>query len=1086
MVPARGVSPKARARPGFFLRPTQRVIASLTPFAALMPLMRKTPPDQLRRVASKCTPPQLHSGIVDTRLQRSLGAPGRFPVLWLSASAGTGKTQGVRKWLEAQKVLFAWYQLDALDEDVVRSLFFLRASLKALVPPKVLPPEYDPKVQASVFRYLERMLDQVSQALREPAVLVLDDEHLLEKVADHELFDYVLRRNDPRLSVLVLSRREPPPEYARLIVNRVMQVVDSAVFCLNFEESKALLSTRGVEVESLEPGVLRDIMQLTRGWATALRVLRVEERAGPATRFPAGDRSPESGRADMPGGMKLPFELFEMIRSEIVAGLEAQVQVGLRILSLASSFDECMVQIVEPSGATLGVIRRMVGQSALLVQLEGESGSHSEFRFHPLLREFLISSFHSTLSDCNAPAEFESRRIDELLQAYVQSDCHADALEIARQVALRNGKHTGGDAPVVIENWSRYISLLGEYGLHLFQRGEYTLLLSYLEHLPPQVEGKAQPERIRLLRGAARLPRDPASARLIFDEVLSNRQSTGHIDAEFALAMCLAVESIISQAVDVAEFSRYIELFEEFFDHPSVQALPTDLLLRWSTSGLTAVVLWRNQLPLREGLADQIYRLCQISSDAELVAVSLALSVRLLAIPGNLSQARPFFEQLQALSGQVESVQARLMQYLAEVCWYLIDGDYERSVARGLEGIAFAQQNTAVAWRVEIAAACCYAAIALGDRAASETLLGDLESHDRPQNDAQAAYAEMFRGLYWSVFLDDDERALYDLHQALERSGRYRYAQIEQTARCAIAVIEARRGNIEQARHHCQLALDKSEDCFTATSWWASLTARAYVDYYARDYLSCLKYIRAFLAAMQRESAIANASDWWEGYILMLNIALEQNIEREFVHRIIRRRQLYPKVRPGPKWPYKYELGVLGQFVLSCDGLGIEEGLVRPGARYELFTALVWLGGREILDEVLIQTIWPASGNKGKNMLYQALKRLRQSLGSKDAIIYENRRISLNPRLWRFDAWEMILQLENLESWARSFVQRGRPIPEAYAEELRRVEYIIQKGFVGATKVPLTLAQPYQVESGEERGPLPLLHALARAQVMLT
>jgi LuxR family maltose regulon positive regulatory protein len=110
----------------------------------------------------------------------------------------------------------------------------------------------------------------------------------------------------------------------------------------------------------------------------------------------------------------------------------------------------------------------------------------------------------------------------------------------------------------------------------------------------------------------------------------------------------------------------------------------------------------------------------------------------------------------------------------------------------------------------------------------------------------------------------------------------------------------------------------------------------------------------------------------------------------------------------------RYRVHVLGHFRLT---LGDTPVTIPPRLRKprELLQALIAFGGAEVSAGVLIDALWPDSeGDAAYHALESALYRLRQLLGTRDAIRMEGGKLSLNrEQLW-VDMWEFEQELQRL------------------------------------------------------------------------
>jgi LuxR family maltose regulon positive regulatory protein len=108
----------------------------------------------------------------------------------------------------------------------------------------------------------------------------------------------------------------------------------------------------------------------------------------------------------------------------------------------------------------------------------------------------------------------------------------------------------------------------------------------------------------------------------------------------------------------------------------------------------------------------------------------------------------------------------------------------------------------------------------------------------------------------------------------------------------------------------------------------------------------------------------------------------------------------------------RFRVHVLGRFRLFTGGT---PNIIPPRLRKprELLQALIAFGGTEVSAGVLIDALWPDSeGDAAYHALESALYRLRQLLGSRDAVRMEGGKVSLDrDQLW-VDMWEFEDELQ--------------------------------------------------------------------------
>ena len=143
--------------------------------------------------------------------------PGRRLVL-LRAPAGWGKSSLLQAWhaAEAEDRDFAWFALDAGDNDPVRFFSYVIEAMRRLRPSRRSGPWRFCKrrVRASSMTCCRRFLAELEDLPR-PSVLVIDDYHLIESAEVHEAVGMLLEYLPPTLEIAISTRTEPPLSLAR-------------------------------------------------------------------------------------------------------------------------------------------------------------------------------------------------------------------------------------------------------------------------------------------------------------------------------------------------------------------------------------------------------------------------------------------------------------------------------------------------------------------------------------------------------------------------------------------------------------------------------------------------------------------------------------------------------------------------------------------------------------------------------------------------------------------------------------------------------------------------------------------------------
>src|SRR4030095_8805776 len=128
-------------------------------------------------------------------------------------------------------------------------------------------------------------------------------------------------------------------------------------------------------------------------------------------------------------------------------------------------------------------------------------------------------------------------------------------------------------------------------------------------------------------------------------------------------------------------------------------------------------------------------------------------------------------------------------------------------------------------------------------------------------------------------------------------------------------------------------------------------------------------------------------------------LALRENIERDFVRKVMRRREMAPPEAQTPDWPWPLAIRTLGEFVILRDGVPLESKGKAPKKPLELLKALIAHGARNVDAATLTSLLWPeADGDVAKTSFDTNLYRLRKLLDADGALALADGKLALAAR----------------------------------------------------------------------------------------
>ncbi|MGD1995015.1 MAG: LuxR C-terminal-related transcriptional regulator [Anaerolineae bacterium] len=190
----------------------------------------------------------------------------------VSAPAGYGKTTLLSEWCASIEWPVTWLSLDEGDNDPARFLTYLTEALERLpLPPAPALPDLGPPSDT----YLTVLLDWVG-GRSDPAVLVLDDFHLVSAPDVHRSVAFLLAHLPSNLHLVMATRADPPLPIARLRARGELVEIRQVDLRFTHAEAAAFLNrTMGV---ALSPADVAALADRTEGWIAGLQMAAVSMR----------------------------------------------------------------------------------------------------------------------------------------------------------------------------------------------------------------------------------------------------------------------------------------------------------------------------------------------------------------------------------------------------------------------------------------------------------------------------------------------------------------------------------------------------------------------------------------------------------------------------------------------------------------------------------------------------------------------------------------------------------------------------------------------------------------------------------------
>ena len=299
-----------------------------------------------------------------------LEASTRTPVAAVLAPPGYGKTTLLAQWAPRDPRAFGWLTLDRRDNDPAVLLRSLAAAVDRIEPVgwETLD-ALDAPGDSAVDAVLPRLGSALSLAAP-PAVLVLDDVHLLH---NRVCLDAVTRLIDylpPGSQLAVAGRGESPLPLARLRAEGRMVEIGPEDLAMDAAEARALLAQGDIDLAWVD---VAEVVRRTEGWPVALHFAALSLGAG--------------GRRAAPLAGDDRF-LVDYVQSELLSGLPPRLLSFLTRCSVLERLSGPLCDAVLATTGSADLLESLARSNLLVAPLDRR---RQWYRLHRLFRELLGS-----------------------------------------------------------------------------------------------------------------------------------------------------------------------------------------------------------------------------------------------------------------------------------------------------------------------------------------------------------------------------------------------------------------------------------------------------------------------------------------------------------------------------------------------------------------------------------------------------------------------------------------------------------------------------------------------------------------------
>ncbi len=932
---------------------------------------------------TKISPPRASDAVPRERAFRLLDECMKSPAVWVASPAGSGKTTLVSSYLQARNISCLWYQTDSGDSDIATFFYYLGLAAKKAAPRFRKPlPLLTPEYRMGVPVFARRYFEELYKRLKPPFTIVLDNyQEIPADSALHEIVNIGLSCVPEGIRVVVVSRDTIPRNFARLRANNEMRVIGWNEIRLTKEETREIAQANNGR--RLDDEALSVLHEKAEGWVAGL-VLLMESSKGRSGGF-------------LPLDACASDEAFRYFANEIFDKMDRETREFLLLTSFLPSISAPMAEVLTGVKTAGRLLKGLHEHNYFTEQRLGEGPVYS---YHALFRDFLKARAGEQLS-CDEISEIQRR---------------------AAAVLMESGQAEGAAALLIhARDWNEFVPFVIDNARSLMSQGRSTTLEGWLEAIPEEIAAH-QPWVLYWL-GACKLWVSPVQSRGFFERAFHVFESAGDAAGAFS-AWAGAVDTFFFEFGDFRLLDRWIGWLNERM-RQGVPFPSAEVEARVAAS-MTGALIWRmpDHPDIRKWvnaslalLQKEIHAEGRIRAYINIVAYFLWM--------GEFTECSLVVDRVKKMSSSGPSSPiTEISSIVAEALLLRTFIDSSEDLLKMVtSGLRKADRSGMHMMDLSLLSLGVYSCLNADNTALAGTYLSRIEKvseRDRPAGSSlflhQSAWA--------ALLVKDAQRAVTLAAKAVQLAEETGILLPEAIGRVVLALSMCEAGDFVEAG--LQLERIRGIAARTGSTYLKYLhqTVQAHCAFRRNDRDRALEALRRAMKLGRQKGYMSVATFLRPDSLSRICAeALEAGIEVGYVQEIIRRLHLVPDgaSKDLECWPWPIRIYTLGRFALFSNGEIAGDSGKAQKKPLLLLKALIALGGRDIREEDLADTLWPeAEGDSGHNVFTTTLFRLRKMLGNDRAVLLSNGRVSINDQI----CWVDIRVFERLCKQAESLTEQ--------------------------------------------------------------
>ncbi len=918
---------------------------------------------------AKLNPPKLNNIYPRQRLFTLLDSLRTNSVIWINGPAGAGKTTLVTSYLEEKEENASWYQMDSGDADPASFFYYLSLAAKNNSSRKKNPlPILRPEYLSGLDKFARNYFRDLFARLKKPGLLIIDNYQDCPAASSlHQALAAGFEEIPEGCSVIVISRDEPPAEFARFRASGSFQLLNSKELTLSIDESEAVCQTRlgnGDDNFEINKEQIARAHEITQGWVTGLILMLDQVKEG-----------------SIPEDMDLSENqvVFDYFAGEIFSNTDEDLQNFLMKTSLLPIMTPEIAEEISGFPRATKLFNALSRKNYFIIK---HATSKSVYQYHPLFREFLCERAKDTLG------HYEIIDIQKIgAQLLAETEHFEAAVELF----------------TLVQDWHSIAKIVTDQGSNMVNAGRHRTMNTWLKKIPDNIVHKTP--WLQYWLGISSQPFNLQISRKYFIQAYEHFKKEENVEG-LLHSWVGVVESYIIEWGNFKPLDRWITEMESFLAKDI--EIPTEDLKIKVAAGMFGSLMYRQ--PAHPKLS---YWEEQVSASIALVKNSymqMKMGYQLFFYytvwVGDIPKASVIAKLLKPSKDQA-------LEPLTHTLWYALEGIYlwktgeNQACIDAIEsGLALAEQSGFHLWQNLLLSGGVYASLSNGEKEQSQKYLRRMAETLDPNRLYDVTHYHYIVGRI-QLHRGEFHQALEHCEAGLKSAKSSGSPYIEALIQTIYAQALYYRKDREKAVAVNNLVRDSAKKMHAQNMLFIALMSEAEFAFDNKaDRKACDALKQAFEIAHRQE--LIKHAFWWPSIMAKLCVkALEHDIETEYVQKVIRVRRLTPQEPPLhlDNWPWAVKLSMLGRFALTVDGDNISNTGSARKKPLELLKTIVALGGQEIDQHKITSVVWPDSeGDSATQTLYTTMHRLRKLLGE-SSITLQNGYVSLDPRYVWVDVW---------------------------------------------------------------------------------